>query len=135
MLLQVMITWFDHKVSWIETTCSKWITTVNLLALFIIILSSTLKILQHLNSVMFIETTLKISENGNVLSNGFIWNVHKHEIINWIFQLTDIAWVFTAVVLPILQGGYLMYRSMDTHGLIITIEDNRACKAEYYSIE
>ena len=135
MLLQMMITWFDLKVSWIETTCFKWLTTINLFALFIIILSSTLKILQHLNSVMFIETTLKISENGKALSNGFIWNVHEHEIINWVFQLTDITWVFTVVLLPIVQGGYLLYRSMDTHGLIITIEDNRTCKAEYHYIE
>ena len=76
-----------------------------------------------------------MDENGQILSNGFIWDVYSQETLNSIFQMTDVVWLFSAVILPILQGGYLIHRRHDNHGLIITIEDNRAGKDDYDPIE
>ena len=135
MLLQVMVAWFNQKVAWINTDFFKWMIVTNFIGLLITIIASTLKIVQHLNSILFIEETLKMDENGQILSNGFIWDVHSHETLNSIFQMTDVVWLFSAVILPILQGGYLIHRRHDTHGLIITIEDNRAGKDDYDPIE
>ena len=139
MILHTMIAWFDNKVAMLETNVSKWMKLAYFPALFIMIFTSCAKIVMHLNAILFIEQTLKFDENGQVVGNGFIWDVQSHETVNLFFQLVDVAWMISAIVFPIMKGGYLLYRGQDTHGLIITIEDNREGKQQdkegYHPIE
>ena len=58
-----------------------------------------------------------------------------YDTLNSFFVSVDIIWMLSVIAIPILQGGYLLYRREDTHGLIITIEDNRTSKPDYVSIE
>ena len=134
MIVHTGIAWFNYKVAWIETNYFKWMSVINFISLFVIILTSMLKILNHFNAVLFVESTLQI-ENGEVLNNGFIWYVQDHDTLNSFFVSVDIIWMLSVIAIPILQGGYLLYRREDTHGLIITIEDNRTSKPDYVSIE
>ena len=134
MIVHTAIAWFNYKVAWIETDYFKWMSVINFISLFVIILTSIIKILQHLNGVLFIESTLQV-ENGEILNNGFIWYVQDHDTLNSFFVVEDIMWILSVIVLPILQGGYLLYRGEDTHGLIITIEDNRTSRPDYVPFE
>ena len=125
MLLHIMIAWFDNKVAMLETNFPKWMKITCFAILIIMIFTTLVKVVIHLNAILFIEQTLKFDENGQVVGNGFIWDVQSHETVNIFFQLVDVVWMMSAVLFPILKGAYLLYRGQDTHGLIITIEDNR----------
>ena len=103
--------------------------------MFVIIVTTVVKLIVHVNGVLFIESTLQMSENGDVLNNGLIWNVQDHDGLNLFFQVNDIVWLFFILISPILQGGYLVYKGKDTHGLIITLEDNRESRKDYVPIE
>ena len=134
MIVHTSIAWFNYKVAWIEMDYFKWMSVTNFISLFVMILASIIKIVHHLNAVLFIESTLQI-ENGEILNNGFIWYVQDHDTLNSFFVLVDIIWMLSVIALPILQGGYLLYRGHDTHGLIITIEDNRTSRQEFVPFE
>ena len=129
MLAQAAIAWLNYKVAWAGTDFFRWMSTINFINLFIIIVTSIIQILIQLNAVLFIETTLQI-ENGEVVNNGWIWFVQDHNALNAFFTFVDITWTISVIGIPILQGGYLLYRGHDTDGLIITIEDNRKSKAD-----
>ena len=133
MIENTAIMWFNYKVAWIETDFFKWMSVISFINLFVIMISSILKILSHVNAVLFIESTLQI-ENGVILNNGWIWYVNDNETLTSFFTFADIMWLLSVVVFPILQGGYLLYRGAYTHGLIITIEDNRMSRPDYVPI-
>ena len=133
MILNAAIGWFNYRVAWMGTDFFKWMSVINFINLFVIIITSILKIFSHVNAVLFIESTLKI-ENGVILNNGWIWYVNDNETLNSFFTLADIMWLLSVVAFPVLQGGYLLYRGTYTHGLIITIEDNRMSRPDYVSI-
>ena len=40
-------------------------------------------------------------------------------------QIPDMIWMLSILFWPMCQSGYEMWRKFDTHGLIITIGDNR----------
>ena len=130
MIENTAIAWFNYKVAWIQTDFFKWMSFISFINLFVIIISSILKILSHVNAVLFIESTLQI-ENGVILNNGWIWFVNDNEALNSFFTFTDIMWLLSVVVFPIFQGGYLLYRGAYTHGRTITIEDNRMSRYKY----
>ena len=135
MVLHIATVWFNNKVGWIGTDYFKCFSVFNSISLFFIIVTTIVKLIVHVNGVLFIESTLQMSENGDVLNNGLIWNVQDHDGLNLFIQLVDFVWLFFILISPILQGGYLVYRGNDTHGLILTIEDNRESRNDYIPIE
>ena len=42
-----------------------------------------------------------------------------------ICQIGDMIWMISILLWPMCQSGYEMWRKFDTHGLIITVGDNR----------
>ena len=62
--------------------------------------------------------------------NGVWWNV-RNEMIGRSFQIVDAFWLISVLFWPMAQSGYFMWRNFDTHGLIITIGDNRDANDSY----
>ena len=120
MFLHIAMTWFNVKVAWVELNGKRWLKITNYVALTILITASLIKILHHINSFGGIIQ----GENREVISSGWIWDV-KNETIGMVCQIADSIWMICAVIFPMCQSGYLAWRKFDTHGLIVTIEDNR----------
>ena len=106
--LQIAITWFGFKVSWKGLSIPKVLQFVTYVCLIALIITSSIKIIQHING----------------LGRGLLWNV-RNEIMGRICQIVDAVWLLSALFWPMGQSGYLMWRKFDTHGLVITIGDNR----------
>ena len=86
-----------------------------------LIITSTIKIIQHINGVFGYEyDELK----GVPKDHGLIWSV-RNETMAKICQIADMIWMLSILLWPMCQCGYEMWRKFDTHGLIITIGDNR----------
>ena len=124
LLLQIAMTWFNVQVAWVDLKEAKWLEYLNYFILAIIVLTSVIKITQHINTF----GCLKLGEGGKVLDNGWMWSVNS-KIIGQVCQVADIIWVIFALVIPMCQSGYMSLRICDqTHALRITIEDNRNAK-------
>ena len=86
-----------------------------------LIITSIIKIIQHINGVFGYEyDELK----GVPKDHGLIWSV-RNETMAKVCQIADMIWMLSILLWPMCQSGYEMWRKFDTHGLIITIGDNR----------
>ena len=120
MLLHTAMTWFNTKIAWKELKYERWLVITNCIALIILIGTSLIKIAHHINSFGGLEQ----DASTEVEANGWVWDV-KNESMRRVCEIADKIWIIFALVLPMFQSGYLVWRKYDTHGLIITIEDNR----------
>ena len=61
-----------------------------------------------------------------VIGNTFgIWfNVHDDNLKVFL-KVLDKLWLLFALICPMLQSGYLTFKTTDTHLVILTIRDNR----------
>jgi hypothetical protein len=123
MLLHIAMTWFNLKVAWVELNGKRWLKITNCISLIIIVTTSVIKIVYHINSF----GGLKQGENREVISNGWMWEV-KNETIGTFFRVVDSIWMIFVLIFPMCQSGYLAWKKFDTHGIIVTIEDNRIAK-------
>ena len=86
-----------------------------------LIITSIIKIIQHINGVFGYEyDELK----GVPKDHGLVWSV-RNETMAKVCQIADMIWMLSILLWPMCQSGYEMWRKFDTHGLIITIGDNR----------
>ena len=116
--LQLAITWFGFKVSWKNLKMPRFLETLTLVFMITLSITSIIKITQHLNGVSHIQA--KENESG-----GRWWSVDNNYAMSIFCQIVDVIWLISVLFWPMVQSGYLMWRNRDTHGLIITIEDNR----------
>ena len=103
--------------------------------LILLLLTSVFKIIHHINALgdVWNDTTHK-SQNApiNNFTNGAkdtnwkyrgLWfDVHGNKVL---LQVMDKLWLFSALVLPMVQSGYITFKSLDTHLIILNIRDNR----------
>ena len=61
-------------------------------------------------------------DTGLHLSNGVWFNVHEHKLA---LEILDKLWLLMAVVFPMLQSGYLSFKTFNTHLITFTIRDNQ----------
>lgn len=111
-VLQIAVTWFGVKVSWgglNAPICS--VRTFAYICLVGLIVTSMGKVIHHINAL------------GD-LGTGLWWRVDE-EALRPIFQVLDACWLVSGIVGPMCQSGYLAWRKFDTHGVVITIGDNR----------
>ena len=132
--LQLAITWFGFKVSWKNLKMPRFIETVTVVFMISLSITSILKITQHLNGVLHIQAIE--NEADEKKSGGKWWSVDDNNVMSIFCQIVDAIWFISVLFWPMVQSGYLMWRNRDTHGLIITIEDNRdgrspRCSANY----
>ena len=83
--------------------------------------ASTIKILQHINGVFGYNYD---ESKGIPKDHGLIWSV-QNGAMSKVGQIADMIWMLSILFWPMCQSGYEMWRKFDTHGLIITIGDNR----------
>ena len=122
-LLQVAVTWFGVKVSWkelkhhlkISRIALSWGSTSFLIGL---IISSSLKVLHQINALGDLDFAKEEIEQG-------LWlNVHTDSYKIGL-EVVDKIWLVMALLCPMIQSLYLTLKGLDTHGIIITIRDNR----------
>ena len=106
----------------------RFLETATLIFMVSLSITSVIKIIQHLNGVSNIQS----GEH----SGGKWWLVDNNYVMSIFCQIVDVIWLISVLFWPMVQSGYLMWRNRDTHGLIITIEDNRdgrspRCSANY----
>ena len=83
-----------------------------------LVIASVLKVLHHINclgDLNFVELEVK---------HGMWFNVHDDSIRQWL-EIVDKIWLTLALVCPMIQSLYLTIKGHDSHGIIITICDNR----------
>ena len=146
-LLQVAVTWFGRNVSWKELKhhskfskkCLRWGSEACMVAL---VITSTLKIIHQINAVgalNFTEDSDITKENTNDVDtidskpddtqqkyqpHGMWFNVHD-DSVQLALEFVDKLWLIMALFCPMIQSLYLTSKGLDTHGIIISIEDNR----------
>ena len=128
-LLQYATTWFNCNVSYPESKTSKFMPWINYICAVLLTITSMGKIIIHINSF----GGLKVDSDGNIISNGWLLNV-PNEIPELLCQINDAMWMFFGLVVPTIESGYLTWIKFDSHGLLITIEDNKMAKNEYEPI-
>ena len=116
--LQLAITWFGFKVSWKNLKMPRFFETVTVVFMISLSITSIVKITQHINGVSHIQADEK-------KSGGKWWLVDDNYAMSIFCQIVDVIWLISVLFWPMVQSGYLMWRNRDTHGLIISIEDNR----------
>merc|ERR1711974_531407 len=122
-LLQIAVTWFGRNVSWkemkhhlkVSRMCLRWGSEASMVGL---ILVSIFKVLHHINSLGDLQFDKKEKEHGMWL------NVHTDSYKVGL-EIVDKLWLIMALVCPMIQSLYLTLKGLDTHGIIITISDNR----------
>ena len=87
-----------------------------------LVLASIMKVTQHVNSVAMLE----IDKNEELVrvQGGLWWDVHDQDLEHF-FKIVDVFWIILAFVVPLVQSLYLSCMGFDSHGLIISIEDNQ----------
>ena len=107
-----------------------------------LVITSTLKIIHQINAVgalNFAEDGDITKENKNDVDtidaksddsqqtyqpHGMWFNVHD-DSIQLALEVVDKLWLIMALFCPMIQSLYLTSKGLDTHGIIISIEDNR----------
>ena len=122
-LLQIAVTWFGHKVSWKELRhhlkVSRLVLYWGSVAFLVgLIVSSTLKVLHQINALADLDYAKEKMEQGLLL------NVHADSYKIGL-EIIDKIWLIMALLCPMIQSLYLTLKGLDTHGIIITIRDNR----------
>ena len=112
---------FLSKVSWKGLEIPKLLKFLTVTFLVTLVATSTIKILQHINGVFGYD----YDESKDIpKDHGLIWSV-QNGTMSKIGQIADMIWMLSILFWPMCQSGYEMWRKFDTHGLIITIGDNR----------
>ena len=60
---------------------------------------------------------------------GLWFNVHN-DSVQLILEIVDKLWLLMALLGPMVQSLYLTLKGLDTHGIIITIRDNRKANSK-----
>ena len=146
-ITQVAVTWFGIKVSWVKMKhstrfgerCLRFGSFVLVISLIVL---STAKVLHQINSLSGLSNARStaadnlfvalpsVVTNRTVLplksqtENGIWFDVHD-PIITPLLQTIDKLWLLAAVIGPMIQSGYLTFKALDTHGIRITVGDNR----------
>ena len=107
-----------------------------------LVITSSLKIIHQINAVgalNFTEDSDITKENTNDVDtihskpdytqqkyqpHGMWFNVHD-DSIQLALEVVDKLWLIMALFCPMIQSLYLTSKGLDTHGIIISIEDNR----------
>ena len=139
-VLQLAVTWFGHKVSWKDlrhrSVLSKRLVHIFMhTCLILLLLTSVFKIVHHINALGDVwNNTTHQSSNESIYDfkyetkdvkwkyKGLWFDVHGNKVL---LQVMDKLWLFSALILPIIQSGYLTFKSFDTHLVIFNIRDNR----------
>jgi len=139
-VLQSAVTWFGHKVSWKDLRhrselSKRFVHIFMYTCLILLLLTSVFKIIHHINALGDVwNDTIHKSQNApiNNFTNGTkdttfknrgLWfDVHGNKVL---LQVMDKLWLFSALVLPMVQSGYIAFKSFDTHLIIFNIRDNR----------
>ena len=122
-LLQIAVTWFGQRVSWkdfrhhlkISRIALKWGSIAFMVGL---IVSSTLKVLHQINALADLDFAKEDMKHGAWL------NVHTDSYKTGL-EVVDKLWLVMALLCPMIQSLYLTLKGLDTHGIIITVRDNR----------
>ena len=122
--LEVATIWFGFRVSWRHLSLPKPLQASNAVCLIGLLPSTVFKITQHINGLANLGDGLG-EESGRI--NGYWWKVDD-EVLGRMGQLMDCIWMIAVLLWPLLRSGYLLWRNFDTHGLVITIGDNREAK-------
>ena len=101
----------------------------NYLCAILLTITTIAKVTQHINTF----SGLKLDVNNQVISNGWIWDV-KQPIIGGLLQANDAIWMLCALVVPMIESGYLTWKKFDSHGLIVVIEDNKRARNGYEKV-
>ena len=108
--LRVAITWFGLKVSWNGLKTPKVFKLCSLTSVLLLVLTSIMKVTQHINTIASLENS---DGEGLVKVRGVWWHV-ENESIGQMFQVIDVIWMVCALLVPLIQSGYLCWRNFDT---------------------
>ena len=123
-LIQIETAWFNCTVCCIESDKLKYMPICNYVSITILLISSLIVIINHINFIGGFE-------NGKgVKRNGLLWDA-TDETICLVCQVNESIWVLFAFVIPLLESGYLTWKNFYPHGVIITVEANKNIKGQY----
>jgi hypothetical protein len=137
-LMQIAVTWFGRKVSWKGLTHKSKFThnivkRARWILLFALIITSTFKVLHHINALGEVwNYTEQLNSTDGLQKDNFaepklhyrgMWfNVHNYKIL---LQIVDKLWLISALIGPMIQSGYITFKSFGSHMIIFTVKDNR----------
>ena len=121
-VLQIAVTWFGRDVSWKglrhRSKLTKRIYQGFAYACLIgVIITSIFKVIHQTNALadVFNHTEEGILVIGNTF--GIWFNVHD-ENLKVFLKVLDKLWLLFALICPMLQSGYLTFKTTDTHLVI-----------------
>ena len=132
-ILQIAVTWFGRNVSWKNMRHTSKFT--KRLARFLaytclaaLIMTSIFKVIHQINALGDVwnhnaQENQTNKQAGTKLEYRGIWfDVHDHKIL---LKIVDKLWLISALVCPMLQSGYLTFKTFHSHLIIFTVRDNR----------
>jgi hypothetical protein len=133
-ILQIAVTWFGRDVSWKGLSHRSKLTKriyqgFAYVCLFGVIITSIFKVIHQINSLADVGNHtkdgvgLQWEKVGKTM--GIWFNVHRSESVKLLLKVFDKLWLLFALICPMLQSGYLTFKTTDTHLVILTIRDNR----------
>ena len=132
-ILQIAVTWFGRNVCWkgmrhtskLTKRMARFFTYTCLTAL---IITSIFKVIHQINALSDVwNLTVQANETNKPAETkleyrGIWFNVHAHKNL---LQIVDKLWLISALVCPMVQSGYLTFKTFHSHLIIFTVRDNR----------
>ena len=110
-----LVCWFGVKVEWVKLNLPHWF----------IVGSHATWIVQSL-VVPFIAAAI-INGMAGIGTDGFWWSVKN---TGTVVQTCGYVVLVSAIIIPLIQSGYLSLLGWKTHALIFAIQDNRKASEE-----
>ena len=124
-LLQYPTTWFNCRILYSESKRHRFMPWGNYICAVLFTITSIGKVILHINSFGGLE----VDSHGDVTSNGWLLTV-PNDIPELLCQVNDAMWMFFGLVIPTIESGYFTWIRFDSHGLCVTIEDNKVSENE-----
>ena len=123
-VLQIAVTWFGRTVSWKglkhkNKLTKRFLRLCTNICLGTLILTTIFKVIHQINALADLKNPESI---GTKKDNGLWFNVHNHKPL---LQLIDKTWLLAALGGPMMQSGYLTFKTFHAHLIIFTVRDNR----------
>ena len=138
-LLQICVTWFGINVAWTELNAPKILKVFSIGDVGVLAFTAISKIILHINALgdmgrcnpgqtkwtgNWTKELCESEDPDTFCGKGLMWSVHSERSI--IFsRFVEMTFVFSALITPLFQAGYLYFKHFRTHHIIFSVRDNK----------
>ena len=127
--VRVAAAWYISRVFSIRSLEPRSIVRLNYLSVIILVITSFIKITQHI--FLLVNGSKELKDENGITVSVWRWNIMQNENIRIMLLVNDAIWMFCALVIPVFESWFLLSKQLDWHGQIISMKENKWEKSMY----